>query len=402
MHLLLRNSEKTSAPTTEDEQLDISVDINNDNENAHELDEILLENEDNTFFANDQVYTPRHSQVPNDGAAQIPPGKTSAPLSSMTLTCNPTPFADLIGWGRNTAFLFDPDQDKLKLNRNSLSDSTTDEDAIDYISYHPVKISIPPSINLERISMIACSRRHMIVLTHNGSLYSCGDNTEGALGMGDTFTRRKLTLVLWPIEHKKNPENPSRETEDLNENIPTSTGTANLLDRHLNKGNAFKRIVYIAAGSSDIGSHSMAIDVDGALYGWGTPSATGHGKIQPVLSPSLVKIPLVDDSVLEPQENQPTLATEKVIKVKHVACGGGFTVAVLSNGQVASWGMWAHGRLGLGIPPQSQINRGAGARRRQDKKKVVRYQLKPRLIPGIGNAVKVRYLFALLHFMGCQ
>jgi alpha-tubulin suppressor-like RCC1 family protein len=79
-------------------------------------------------------------------------------------------------------------------------------------------------------------------------------------------------------------------------------------------------------------------------------------------------------------------------RVKHVACGGGFTVAVLTTGHVASFGMWAHGRLGLGPAPVSKINRGAGAinsKAGRSKKKVVRYQLKPRIIPGITNAVKV-------------
>jgi hypothetical protein len=395
IHLLLRNSEKSATMT--EEEFDISVDMNNDNENSHELNEILLENEENTFFASDQVYTPRNSapMMSSTIGPQVTPPRnfTGSSISTVTSVCNPTPFADLIGWGRNTAFLFDPSQDKLRNTSSSSipnSDQPSDESETEYISYHPMKIPIPPSINLERISMIACSHRHMIVLTHNGSLYSCGDNTEGALGLGDTFTRRKLTLVLWPIEKKKTENLTEAETSD---ETKTSTGTTNLLDRQLNKGNSFKRVVYVAAGSSDIGSHSMAIDVDGALYGWGTPSATGHGKIQPVLSPSIVKISLINDTVVEIPEvlqaNEASLATEKVIKVKHVACGGGFTVAVLSTGQVASWGMWAHGRLGLGLPPQSQINRGAGARRRKDKKKVVRYQLKPKLIAGLGNVVKV-------------
>lgn len=390
LHLLLRNSEKSESTTGQ--EFDISVDINNDNENAHEVNEILLESEDSTFFASDQVYTPRNSmKAPNATGSQPISGLSSVSQQTVTLTCNTTPFADIIGWGRNSAFLFDPSQDKLKNSRNiPNADSATEHD---YISYHPVKIPIPPSINLERISMIACSHRHMLVLTHNGSLYSCGDNTEGALGLGDTFTRRKLTLLFWPTEKKKT-EDLSAETSDGT----SSTGTGNLLDRQLNLGNSFKRVVYVAAGSSDIGSHSMAIDADGTLYGWGTPSATGHGKIQPVLSPSIVKIPLVDDTVLEipePQVHEPSLATEKVIRVKHVACGGGFTVAVLSTGQVASWGMWAHGRLGLGVPPLAVINRGAGARRSRDKKKVVRYQLKPKLIPGLGTAVKVTEPFLI-------
>lgn len=36
-------------------------------------------------------------------------------------------------------------------------------------------------------------------------------------------------------------------------------------------------IVQVAAGGGFIGSHSMAIDEDGNLYGWGVAQATGHG-----------------------------------------------------------------------------------------------------------------------------
>lgn len=388
IHLLLRNSAQST-----DNQFDISVEINSDGENV--IETAAAEHEDNNFFTSDQVYTPRNS---NHVEKEISSSSKTTLISTIStmMTCDPTPFAEVVGWGRNTSYIFDPSRDKL--NPIATSNSTSASDISDYICYHPTKLSIPPSINLERVAMIACSHRHVIVLTHNGSLYTCGDNTEGALGLGDTFSRHKLTLLLWPIgKDVNNNSNASDEQVEVQQTLETPE---NLIDKQLKKGNSYKRIVYIAAGSSDIGSHSMAIDEEGTLYGWGTPSATGHGKIQPVLSPLPVKLPLVDESVVgEAQAIQTTLASDKIMKVKHVACGGGFTVAVLSTGQVASWGMWAHGRLGLGAPPEAQINRGAGARRRKEQKKVVRYQLKPKVIPRLNNAIKVCHILFLSHIL---
>ena len=78
----------------------------------------------------------------------------------------------------------------------------------------------------------------------------------------------------------------------------------------------------------------------------------------------------------------------------HVSCGGGFTVAILSTGEVATWGMWSHGRLGLGAPPEAKLNRGARSRKGtfgRQRKKVVRYQLKPKIIPQMKNAIKVDF-----------
>jgi hypothetical protein len=417
IYLLLRHSEgeiSNSTPNTEEGGLDISVDINQDIETVPA--QLSDENEDNQFFAQDQVYTPRHAtSTPADTSARTSSLNLSNGSSSLVL-CDPTPLAELVGWGRNTALLFDPSRDKFAQNKVSNTKSNeSDDDHRDYVCYHPLNIPVPPSINLERIMMIACSHRHVIVLTHNGSLYSCGDNTEGALGLGDTFSRQRLTLLLWPIDQSTTAASASPAPQRVDESVENAStveagseqglgqgqGTGppvNLLDKQLNQGNSFKRIVSVAVGSSDIGSHSMAIDEEGALYGWGTPCATGHGKIQPVLSPLLVNMPLPllpaqgDQLAQGLQTTPPTpraLATEKRMKVKAVACGGGFTVAILSSGQVASWGTWAHGRLGLGVAPPSELNRGAGARRNKDKKKVVRYQLKPKLIPRLGNAVKV-------------
>jgi hypothetical protein len=55
--------------------------------------------------------------------------------------------------------------------------------------YNPRTVPMDRMVTVERVLMIACSARHTMVLTQFGSLYSCGENTEGALGHGDFISR---------------------------------------------------------------------------------------------------------------------------------------------------------------------------------------------------------------------
>jgi alpha-tubulin suppressor-like RCC1 family protein len=323
-------------------------------------------------------------------------------------TSNSSPFAEIYGWGRNTAYLFDKNKEKIADRGASMltpdADKQMEDHDTNYVCFNPTAISIPPSIHLERIRMIACSPTHMLVLTYNGSVYSCGDNTEGALGLGDTKNRQSLDLVLWPTLAR---ENLDEEDADAKAKV----------DKQRN-------VVCISAGAAAIGSHSMAITESGDLYGWGVAYASGHGTAKKsITSPQKIFMPQPQEVINALREKakaekeavrraggdvvteEPELPDEEMTAaeielrrsreieaagsapVKHVACGGGFTVAVLECGYVASWGMWSHGRLGLGPPPK--IEGETKKSRGRNKKKVVRYQLRPRLIPALKHVVKV-------------
>ena len=349
----------------------------------------------------------RHNIQQNDKGRQKPRGEV--------WVSNSSPFAEIYGWGRNTAYLFDKTKEKISDSAASMLNpdkegSTENNHDSNYICFNPTAIPIPPSIHLERIKMVACSPSHMLVLTYNGSVYGCGDNTEGALGLGDTKNRLSLDLVLWPIHDDEidlDLENFGKERVDN--------------QRH---------VVCIGAGAAAIGSHSMAITESGDLYGWGVAYAAGHGTAKKsITSPQKIFMPqpreilvsrreeakrrkeaailageIVDDEPELTEEDMTAAEIElrdsKEIEaagsaaVRHVACGGGFTIAVLESGHVASWGMWSHGRLGQGPPPKIE---GETIRvRGRQKKKVVRYLLRPRLIPALRNVVKVRDLSCVL------
>jgi alpha-tubulin suppressor-like RCC1 family protein len=272
----------------------------------------------------------------------------------------PTPCAELIGWGHNSQRCLGVDDEEL---------------------YEPRSIPLPPSISLERVLMIACSPRHTVLLTYLGNVYSCGENSEGALGHGDVISKSAMTLIPWPEDATNNNSNPPK-------------------------------IIKVAAGSGSIGSHSMALDNKGKLYGWGVNYAIGLSQITtPVLAPTqIVSFPVHpddrrlarrtrrqqngddnledddDDNDDDDNDESRTRLVTEALPCIDVSCGGGFTVAILRSGRVCSWGMWSHGRLGLGEIPMITTK---GFKRKSSTLKAARYQLSPALVRGIKNAVNI-------------
>jgi alpha-tubulin suppressor-like RCC1 family protein len=70
-----------------------------------------------------------------------------------------------------------------------LADRGVDEEEAMQMQMQPRAVPVPPSLVLERIKMVACSPRHTLVLSFLGTVYACGENTEGALGTGDVLSR---------------------------------------------------------------------------------------------------------------------------------------------------------------------------------------------------------------------
>jgi len=233
---------------------------------------------------------------------------------------------ELIGWGHNAGYC-------MGLDKNEI--------------YEPRPIPIPASLSLEKIGMISCSPRHTVILTMLGNLFSCGENTEGALGLNDVISRSAFTLIPW---------NPS----------PASDGSE-------------ARVVKVATGSGPIGSHTLALDSTGRVYAWGCSHSLGLGHIRPVHTPTIMdSFPNPDGSFVMPEDDDGDF--DGMPPVRDIACGGGFSAVVLRSGKVATWGMWTHGRLGLGPIPAVE---------KRGKVKKARYQLRPRYINGIETAKEV-------------
>ncbi len=60
------------------------------------------------------------------------------------------------------------------------------------------EVPLPLRVFKEGVLAVACSPRHTLLLTRAGSLFAYGDNTEGALGMGDSRNRSRFEPVAFP------------------------------------------------------------------------------------------------------------------------------------------------------------------------------------------------------------
>ncbi|CAM9808914.1 unnamed protein product [Ectocarpus sp. 6 AP-2014] len=206
----------------------------------------------------------------------------------------------------------------------------------------------------ERVVAVCCSERHSLLVTGMGSVYSAGDGTDGALGLGDRESSDEFRLVEWFAEQMPPP-----------------------------------KVCQASAGSDLIGCHSAALDADGRLFTWGVGAATGHASLKPVLLPREMETlgGFGTGSEARDADGRPAGLRSRA---KGVSCGGGFTLAVTNGGKVFAWGSWARGRLGLGRPPERTIGR---------KKKVPRFQGMPRKVSGLGRSPAVQVAAGAWHGM---
>jgi len=110
------------------------------------------------------------------------------------------------------------------------------------IPLNAIKVTFSPISALETVITVQCSTCHVLVLTSIGSLYSCGDGSDGQLGHDSLDSCSYFRHIDWFTKQKA-----SRIT-----------------------------ITTISAGANDSCSHSAAIDNDGVLYTWGKATITGH------------------------------------------------------------------------------------------------------------------------------
>lgn len=262
-------------------------------------------------------------------------------LAPRTSQCSASFCAETFGWGYDSFFSLGLGTvPKLRSAEGDKGKGKELPSVLDEV-HDPRPIPLLRNIALEQVRMISCSARHTLLLTHYGGVYACGDNSEGALGTGDTHPRNAFTPI------------------DMSSILSKVKG----------------KIAMVAAGGSVAGSHSMAIDSEGSLYGWGYARAVGVGTVAPLLLPTAVEIRAQDELAVDISSSQ------QQPSVRSVACGAGFTVLVMQSGSVYTTGAWAHGRLGLGDIPQVTSSRGTG--------KVAKYQLRFIRVIGIETSVAV-------------
>ncbi|GLJ16737.1 hypothetical protein SUGI_0288000 [Cryptomeria japonica] len=156
------------------------------------------------------------------------------------------------------------------------------------VIFRPTKIEALKGIICKQV---ATGLSYTVILTKYGQVYTCGSNSHGQLGHGDTLERTT--------------------------------------PRKVERFNSLGPVLQIAAGVS----HTMAVTEDGTLYTFGSGSnfCLGHGDPRDEFQPRAVQA-----------------FKRKNIHVIRVSAGDEHSVALDSNGYVYTWGKGYCGALGHG------------------------------------------------------
>ena len=167
----------------------------------------------------------------------------------------------------------------------------------------PVAVS-----GLSSVTAIAAGYLHNLALLQNGHVYAWGDGVDGELGDGTS------------------------SGPNICDNTPCSTKPVAVT--------GLSSAMAIAAGAN----HSLALLKDGTVMAWGD---NGGGELGDGTTTG-------PDTCSEgnPCSTTPTTVTtvtgSPLRNVTAIAAGAGFSLALLSNGQVYAWGYNAEGQLGQG------------------------------------------------------
>ncbi|MDZ7796529.1 MAG: T9SS type A sorting domain-containing protein [Candidatus Marinimicrobia bacterium] len=172
----------------------------------------------------------------------------------------------------------------------------------------PVQVDTSGVLSGKTITAIAAGYVHTVALDSDGKLYAWGDNYHGKLGVGDSST--------------------------INSNVPVEVDASGVLSG--------KTITAIAAVAGS--SHTLALDSDGKVYGWGDNhyGQLGDGS-SGYLNFSYVPVTVVTSGVLSGKT------------ITAIAAGGDHTLALDSDMKVYAWGNDSQGQLGNGFDSDSEV-----------------------------------------------
>ena len=163
-------------------------------------------------------------------------------------------------------------------------------------SGHTLLTSLPTQVPRQEFNdcvvMVACGTAHTIALTASGQVFTCGDGSDGALGLGTNDNVRRFSVVA-----------------TLTAMAPTPC-------------------IMVAAGAQ----HSVVLEASGTVwtFGSGVMGALGQGHFREEATPRRLR-PFCDAGQ----------------HVEMVAAGGANTAVVTSAGVLWTWGSGTFGQLGV-------------------------------------------------------
>ena len=153
--------------------------------------------------------------------------------------------------------------------------------------YNTTFTKVTTNINND-VKQISCGKYHTFILKNDGSIYSCGYNNSGQLGLGDTSNKTTFTKV----------------TTNINNDV-----------KQIDCGN----------------SHVFILKNDGSVWGCGDNSNSQLGL-----------------NNINNKNNFTQVTTNINNDVKHISCGNSHTFIIKNDGSVWACGSNGNGQIGLG------------------------------------------------------
>ena len=190
--------------------------------------------------------------------------------------------------------------------------------------------------NTDNIKEVYCGAHHNIVLKKDGTLWGCGLNAHGQLGLGDITDRKIFTQVTTNIDNIKEVYCGGNYTIIL-KNDGTLWGCGANGGGQLGLGDTTNRNIFtqITTNTDNIkdvycgGSYTIILKNDGTLWGCG---ANGGGQLG------------LGDTTNRTTFTQITTNTDNI---KDVYCGGSYTLILKNDGTLWGCGCNTFGQLGL-------------------------------------------------------
>jgi hypothetical protein len=192
------------------------------------------------------------------------------------------------------------------------------------------------------VKQIACGHRHTMILKNDGSLWACGYNSNGELGLGDTSQRTTPTKITTNVNNDVKQVTCGMDYTFIIKNDGSLWGCGYNSNGNLGLGtydsdphtkftqvttNINNDVKDIACGNG----HTIIIKNDGSLWGCGR---NDYGQVG--LNNTTTRITTFTQ-----------LTTNVNNDAKQVSCGWYHTMVLKNDGSVWTCGWNAHGQLGL-------------------------------------------------------
>ena len=191
--------------------------------------------------------------------------------------------------------------------------------------------------NTDNIKSVYCGKEHTVILKNDGTLWGCGRNDLGQLGLGDTNDRTTFTQITTNADDIRSVYCDNHNTIML-KNDGTLWGTGENYYGELGLGDTNSRYTFteVTTNTDDIksvycgGYHTFILENDGTLWG------TGYNVYG--------QLGLGDTT----NRNTFTVITTNTNDIKSVCCGFYHTIVLKNDGTLWGCGYNNYGQLGLG------------------------------------------------------